>query len=108
MANQPGNVCSGAHPFFGDLYIQFGTIQPFTGTSTDATSAAIRTNLSTIEFAIASVADTYASGFGTDVTHPVSIDRAITSGATYLHRSTNGVNNYVYNYLLIGTLNATD
>ena len=112
MAKQPNDVVSGAVPFYGNKYIQFGRLAPWSGDATDESDASIRTNLTTIECAICSVDDTYGLSIGTDAAANMylEIEPVIASGAFTVSRTTQAASlgNQSFSYLVIGTVDATD
>jgi len=110
MANQPneGGV-SGAIPFYGNKYIQFGSLA-FTTTESDK---AIRTNLSNIEVGLVTYDDTVASATATDAAanSNLAVERVISSGAFLVVRSTQDAANHsaaTFSYVCIGNVDATD
>jgi len=115
MAKQPNDSVSGAVPFFGNKYIQFGSENPWTGNATDESDASIRTNLTNIECAMISIDDTYGVATGTDGTVGVhvqnlAIERIVSSGAVLVSRSTQAAaqGGQTFSYILIGNVDATD
>lgn len=112
MAKQPNDVVSGAYPFYGNKYIQFGSLAPWTGTATDESEASIRTNLLNIDCAIISIDDTYGLAIGTDAAANLymEIERVVSSGAVTVSRSTQAASlgNQSFSYILIGDIDATD
>lgn len=114
MAKQPPDSATGAYPFFGNLYIQAGSTG-FTGTLTDASDMTIRTNLTTIKCAVATIDDTYGIATGTDAhagvhSQQIAIDRTPASGAVTVYRSTSAAaaGEQTFSYFMIGTQDATD
>ena len=112
MAKQPNDVVSGAYPLYGNKFIQFGSMAPWTGTATDESEASIRTNLTSIDCAICSVDDTYGLSIGTDsaANMYLEIERVVSSGAVTVSRTTQAASlgNQSFSYILIGDIDATD
>ena len=112
MAKQPNDVVSGAYPLYGNKYIQFGSLAPWTGTATDESDASIRTNLTNIDAALVTVDDTYGLAIGTDgaANLYLEIERVVSSGAVTVSRTTQAASlgNQSFSYILIGDIDATD
>lgn len=112
MAKQPGDSCTGAVPFYGNKYIQFGSLDPWTGEATDESEASIRTNLTTVECAMATIDDTYGLAIGTDAAANtyLEIERVVSSGAVTISRTTSAaaLGGQSFSYLMIGTQDDTN
>jgi len=112
MAKQPNDVVSGAVPLYGNKYIQFGSLAPWSGDATDESEASIRTNLTNIECAVVSIDDTYGLAIGTDAAANMylQIERVVSSGAVVVSRTTQAASlgNQSFSYIMIGNVDSTD
>lgn len=92
-----------------DLFIQVGD-GAFSGVYTDTTDVPVRTQLTSVKFGMAQVYDTYSPATDATMTeYGLFVDRAVSSGTVSVYRSSQGkVSGLPFNYILIGTVNATD
>jgi hypothetical protein len=93
----------------GNLYIQVG-LSSYTGVATDVTDLAIRTQLTHVDYAAATVYDTYSPATDATMTEYVLfVDTAVSSGAVTVYRSSQGaVSGLPFKYVLIGRVETTD
>lgn len=113
MAKQPPDVVSGAYPLYGNKYIQFGSLSPWTGDATDESDASIRTNLTSIDVGIVTLDDTSGVSIGTDgagTNYFIQVERVVSSGAFLVVRDTQSASlgTQSFSYLIIGDIDATD
>jgi len=110
MSNQPNEgAVTGAYPFHGNKYIQFGSLA-FTTTASDI---AIKTNLTNIEVGLASYDDTVALLTGTDASANslLAVEKVVASNAFLVVRSTQDAATHsgaTFSYIVIGNVDATD
>ena len=110
MSNQPNEgAITGAYPFHGNKFVQFGSLA-FTTTSD---TIAVRTNLTNIEVGLASYDDTVALLTGTDAAcnSMLAVEKVVASNAFLVVRSTQDAAKHsaaTFSFIVIGNVDATD